>query len=135
MCGQPAMHLYITHAIYFEIYTQPLEEGIQLMSIARYEAFICVCFFLYKHYVQPSYGCSGMSVVARTFVYTAGEKIEYIKYKIKSTETRTKNILGCGCQKKRTDTRGVGISNTVHPRLSEPRLSGSSFIRTPKQTN
>ena len=43
----PAVHLYITHALYFEIYTPPL-EGIQLMStIAGYEAFICVCFFVY----------------------------------------------------------------------------------------
>ena len=31
----------------------PPFEGIQLMSIAGYEAFICVCFFMYKHYVQP----------------------------------------------------------------------------------
>ena len=45
----PAMQLYITHALYFEIYTSPL-EGIWLMSIAaaRYEAFVCVCFLVYK---------------------------------------------------------------------------------------
>ena len=36
-----------THALYFEIYTPPL-EGIELMSIAGYEAFVCVCFFAYK---------------------------------------------------------------------------------------
>ena len=51
--GGPSTHaardasLYITQALYFEIYTQPL-EGIQLLSIAGYEAFICVCFFVYK---------------------------------------------------------------------------------------
>ena len=44
---RPVMHLYITHALYFEIYTTPL-EGIQLMSIAGYEAYVCVCFFVYK---------------------------------------------------------------------------------------
>ena len=42
-----AMQLYITHSLYFEIYTSPL-EGIQLMSIAVYETFVCVCFFAYK---------------------------------------------------------------------------------------
>ena len=44
---RPTMHLYITHALYFEIYTTLLEV-IQLMSIAGYEAYVCVCFFLYK---------------------------------------------------------------------------------------
>ena len=38
------MHLYITHALYVEIYT----TLIQLMSIAGYEAYVCVCFFVYK---------------------------------------------------------------------------------------
>ena len=42
--GRPAMHLYITYALYFEIYT----TLIQLMSIAGYEAYVCVCFFMYK---------------------------------------------------------------------------------------
>ena len=40
------MHLYITHALYFEIYTTLLEV-IQLMSITGYEAYVCVC-FVYK---------------------------------------------------------------------------------------
>ena len=44
---RPAMHLYITHTFYFEIYTSPI-EGIQLMSIAGYEAFVFVCFFASK---------------------------------------------------------------------------------------
>ena len=44
---QPAMHLYITHALYYEIYTMLLEV-IQLMSIAGYEAYVCMCFFMYK---------------------------------------------------------------------------------------
>ena len=44
---RPAMHLYITHALNFEIYTTLLEV-IQLMSIAGYEAYVCVCFFMYK---------------------------------------------------------------------------------------
>ena len=34
----------ITHALYFEIYT----TLIQLMSITGYEAYVCVCFFMYK---------------------------------------------------------------------------------------
>ena len=59
------------YALYFEIYTPPLEGIlIQLMSIAGYEAFVCVCFSCIKHYVQPSYGCCGMPVVARMCVYT-----------------------------------------------------------------
>ena len=37
----------ITHALYFEIYTTLLEV-IQLMSIAGYEAYVFVCFFMYK---------------------------------------------------------------------------------------
>ena len=52
---RPTMHLYIMHTLYFEIYTPPLED-IQLMSIAGYEAFVCVCFFVYKtciKHVQP----------------------------------------------------------------------------------
>ena len=44
---RPAMHLYITHALYFEIYTTLLED-IQLMSIAGYEAYVCVCLLVYK---------------------------------------------------------------------------------------
>ena len=42
--GRSAMHLYIMQAIYFKIYT----TIIQLMSIAGYEAYVCVCFFMYK---------------------------------------------------------------------------------------
>ena len=42
--GRPAMHLYITHALYFEICT----TIIQLMSIAGYEAYVCVCILMYK---------------------------------------------------------------------------------------
>ena len=34
-------------ALYFEIYTTLLEV-IQLMSIAGYEVYVCVCFFVYK---------------------------------------------------------------------------------------
>ena len=43
----PSMHIYITHALYFEIYTTLLEV-IQLMSIAGYETYVCMCFFVYK---------------------------------------------------------------------------------------
>ena len=63
---RPAMHLYnnyITHALYFDIYTMRLEV-IQLMSFAGFEAYICMCFCVYKHYVQPSYGCRGTRIVA-----------------------------------------------------------------------
>ena len=48
---QPVMHLYITHALYFEIYTPSL-EGIQLMSIAGYEVLVCVCFFVSLEGIQ-----------------------------------------------------------------------------------
>ena len=41
------MHLYITHALYLEIYTMLLEV-IQLLPIAGYEAYVCVRFFMYK---------------------------------------------------------------------------------------
>ena len=41
------INLYIMHVLYFEIYTTLLEV-IQLMSIAGYEAYVCVCFFVYK---------------------------------------------------------------------------------------
>ena len=58
---QPATNLYITHTIYFEIYTPPL-EGIQLMSIAGYEVFVCVCFFAYNKKLcalhMASMGCA-----------------------------------------------------------------------------
>ena len=65
---RPSMHLYITHALYFEIYTTyTLLEVIQLMSIAGYETYVCMCI---KRYVQPSYGCRGTPVVARMCVYT-----------------------------------------------------------------
>ena len=113
---RPAMHLYIMHALYFEIYTPPL-EGIQLISIAGYEAFVCVCFFMYKTLCAAlrSYGCLG-TPVPYVCLYCAKN---YLIHKIllqKSTGTRTKNLfkneqkVGMLLQK-RTDTRGVGISN------------------------
>ena len=47
--SRSAIHLYITHALYFEIYTMLLKAILlQLMSIAGYEAYVCVCFFVYK---------------------------------------------------------------------------------------
>ena len=77
---RPAMQFYITHALYFKIYT-PFREGIQLMSIAGYDAFVCVRFFAYKY----SYGFCGTPVVARMCVYTA-PKNYYINYKKKELE-------------------------------------------------
>ena len=38
-----------------------------------------MCFFMYKKYVQPSYGCRGKPVFAGMCVYTAEKIIEYIK--------------------------------------------------------
>ena len=38
--------LYNAHPLLRDLH--PTHEGIQLMSIAGYEAFVCVCFFLYK---------------------------------------------------------------------------------------
>ena len=46
--SRSAMHLYITHTLYFEIYTTLQVILLQLMSIAGYEAYVCVCFFVYK---------------------------------------------------------------------------------------
>ena len=54
---QPAMHLCITHALYFEIYTPPC-EGIQadtadvdpMQDMKR--SFVCASSCI-KHYVQP----------------------------------------------------------------------------------
>ena len=62
--ARPAMHLYITYALYFEIYTTLLEV-IQLMSIAGSEAYVCVCLSssCIKYYVQPSYGYRETPVV------------------------------------------------------------------------
>ena len=110
---RPAMHLYITQTLYFEIYTMLLEV-IQLMSIAEYEAYVCVCFFAYKplQYVQPfirlpwdTHSRPCLSILRGIFYLLQ-----------KCTGTRTKNILkkeqkvGMLLQK-RADTRGVGISS------------------------
>ena len=89
-------YTYITHALYFEIYPTFLEV-IQLISIAGYEAYVCVCFL---RYVQPSYGCSGMPVVC---LYCVKKLFNTLNFITKITGTRTKNNLkheqGC-CYKK-----------------------------------
>ena len=47
--SRSATHLCIMHTLYFEIYTTLLKVILlQLMSIAGYEAYVCVCFFVYK---------------------------------------------------------------------------------------
>ena len=62
---------------------------------------------------SPSYGCRGTPVVTHMCLYCAKKLLHKLP---KSTGTRTKNILkkeqkvGMLLQK-RTDTRGVGISN------------------------
>ena len=43
---RPAMHLYITHALYFEIYTLPL-EGIQLADVHRRICSVGLCVLLH----------------------------------------------------------------------------------------
>ena len=79
--------------------------------------FVCASSCI-KHYVQPSYGYHRTPIVTHMYVclYCA-EKNLYIKFNYKkSTGTRTKNIflneqkVGMLLQK-RTDTKGVGISN------------------------
>ena len=55
VCCRPAMHLYVTHALYFEIYTTLLEV-IQLMSIAGYETYVCVCFSVAEKGLMQWYG-------------------------------------------------------------------------------
>ena len=57
-------------------YTLPL-EGIQVMSITGYEAFVCMCFFVM---CSPSYVFCGTPVVAHMCIYTA-RKNYYINYK------------------------------------------------------
>ena len=90
------MHLYITHALYFEIYTKLLEV-IQLMFIAGYEAYVCACFFLYKTL------CAAFIWLpwdARSHLYVCLYYAKnYLIPKIclqKSTGTRTKNIFKNG---------------------------------------
>ena len=83
--GPRRISIIITHALYFEIYTTPL-EGIQLMSIAGYEAFVCVCFFAFKTLCSPSYGCRGTPVVARMCLYCA--KNYYLNYQKVPVSTR-----------------------------------------------
>ena len=49
-----------------------LLDVIQLMSIAGYEAYVCVCWCAsscIKHYVKPSYGSRGTPIVARMCLY------------------------------------------------------------------
>ena len=127
---RPALHLYIPHALYFKIYTTLLEV-IQLMSIAGYEAYVCMCFFVYKkHYVQPSYGCRGTRVVARVCVYTARKNYlihNLITKKYWNKNEKHEQKVGMLLQK-RTDTRGVGISSMrksiyrISPIRPRPRL-------------
>ena len=62
---RPAMQRYITHTLYFEVYIPLSFEGIQLMSIAGYEAFVCVC-FLYKPLCAALY----MAAVGRLYIVT-----------------------------------------------------------------
>ena len=54
--------------------------------------FVCVSSCI-KHYVQPSYGCRGMPVVARMCVYTVRKKNLIHNLITKSTGTRTKNFF------------------------------------------
>ena len=71
--GGPSTYAtHIMHALYFEIYTTLLEV-IQLMSIAGYEAYVCVCFFVYKTLCAalPSNGFRGTPVVALLCLYCA----------------------------------------------------------------
>ena len=83
---QPAMHLYITHSLYFEIYTEPL-EGIQLMSIAGSEAFVSVS-FMYKSL------CAALHMAAVGCPYLFFYCVKKCIHKLqKSTRTRTKNIF------------------------------------------
>ena len=73
--------------LYFKIYTTARHAG-QLMSIAGYEAFVCVCFFAYKKLCTALHMAAVRMklVFARMCVYTAGKQY-YIN--LKSTGTRT----------------------------------------------
>ena len=82
---RPAMHLYITHALYFEIYST-LFEVLQLISIAGYEAYVCMCFFVYKTLFAAfiiSIMKAANNVVASMCFYTALKKNLYIKFDYK----------------------------------------------------
>ena len=67
-------------ALYFEIYTPPL-EGIQLMSIAGYEAFVLCVSLCIKH----------VPVVTRVCVYTARNNyfIQKFNYTVPKQERKT----------------------------------------------
>ena len=111
-----AMHLYIMHDLYFEIYIMLLEV-IQLMSIAGYEAYVCVCFFVYKTLcaafiwlLWDARSCSYVFILRENCFYTfnfittnywnKNEKNFFLN------EQKVWMLL-----QKRTDTRGVGISS------------------------
>ena len=77
--------------------------------------FVCASSCI-KQYVQPSYGCHGMRIVARMCIYTAQTFFKYIKFNYKKywnkNEKHFKNEQKVGMLlQKRTDTRGVGISS------------------------
>ena len=97
---RPAMHLYITHALYFEIYTTLLEV-IQLMSIAGYEAFVCVCFL--KHYVQP-YILLPWDAHSRPYVY-----LYCLKKSFNTLNLITKKVLEQERRKHFKNEQKVGI--------------------------
>ena len=83
----PAMNLYITHALYFEFCTPPLEV-IQLMFIAGYEAYVCVCFFMYKT-LCAAFIWLLWDARSRSYVCLYCAKKYYIKYIYLFTTTPT----------------------------------------------
>ena len=81
-----------------------LLEGIQLMSIAAYEAFVCVCFFVYKTctaFIWLLWDARSHLYVFITKTYR-NKKEKHIFF----NEQKVGMLL-----QKITDTRGVGISN------------------------
>ena len=87
------------------------------MSIAGYEGFVCVYFFVYKNYVQLFIWLPWDARSRQYVCLYCGEKIfSYMKFNYKKVldknEKHLKNEQKVGMLlQKRTDTRGVRISN------------------------
>ena len=89
---RPAMHLYITYALYFEIYTTLLEV-IKLMSIAGYEAYVCGYFFGYKTLCAAFIWLRWDGRSRRYVCLYCAEKKLYIKFNYKKYWNKNKKLF------------------------------------------
>ena len=80
------------------------------MSIAGYEAFVCVCFFVYKTLCAALHMASVWDARSCPYVFILREKNYYINYCNKN-EKHFKNEQKVGMLlQKRADSRGVVIT-------------------------